>query len=470
MKTMAKRGIGIAFILAVVATVVAIASVAIVADAGPNDNNQNRVSVTLTYTEGITWYVSNPYVTFPNQTDDQILDLPRGSVISVRASANAGYEGTPVLLANNSPYVAGTDYTVRVDTVFTASDVHRSPPKTEYIINGEVYTTVQRDPTYNHYLQVLYVNDRADVIVYGWRNSAGAPLTDNTVSPGDQGWEKVYADFEYKKYRVTFYNTQGMKWVCNGVDQSGGSDIYIDYGKTVSVTGVVQQGYEGTPVLKLNNAAYTPGTVHTVVGDVNFTATGVKAALSAKTCYVTLKYTAGVTWEIDGIVYNYTADYTRTFSSGTAITVRARVNEGYEGTPVIQVNYDIYDGGRYTVTNDTTFTAMGVKKVTGGETGYAIVLHSGDGGKVEGAGTYPGSSTAVIRAVPDKGFVFVEWSDGVKDPERTIVVGSRIELTATFAAAPDSDHAADSVALAAMALGCIAAIGGLIWFIRVRIF
>jgi hypothetical protein len=376
--------IGIVFAIAVVAALASVVGIASLNGGDMVDAANERIA-TLEYTEGLTWRVDN--MVFVNQTADLDCVLPYGTTIIVSASVNAGYEGTPVLKANGIPYTAGTPYELTADTKFTATGVRPVVPKTEYIVNGEVYKTVYRDANKPVPLQVLYGDELKDKIILNWNNDPSLEgewlSARNNVYPGDAGWEKVYADFEIRKYTVTFYYLQGMTWVCNGLDQSGGADIQVEYGKTVSVMGVVQPGYEGTPVLRLNSSAYIPGTAYNVTSDANFTATGVRLAPD----------------EI--------------------------------------------------------------------ETEFEVILHPGDGGKVEGAGTYPGSSTATIRAVPDEGFVFVGWSDGSKDQERTITIGS--ELTASFAPAPEAeDRGISSIVIVVAAVIGLGAVGAAVWFFRLR--
>lgn len=43
-------------------------------------------------------------------------------------------------------------------------------------------------------------------------------------------------------------------------------------------------------------------------------------------------------------------------------------------------------------------------------------------GKVKGLGEYKVGTEVKLQVTPDKGYNFVEWSDGVKDNPRTIVV------------------------------------------------
>lgn len=72
----------------------------------------------------------------------------------------------------------------------------------------------------------------------------------------------------------------------------------------------------------------------------------------------------------------------------------------------------------------------------GGSTTYtvnAIVTPTG-AGTVSGTGTYAAGSMAVLTAIPNGGYNFVKWSDGVTDNPRTLQVNEDLLLTAVFEA------------------------------------
>jgi parallel beta-helix repeat protein len=69
---------------------------------------------------------------------------------------------------------------------------------------------------------------------------------------------------------------------------------------------------------------------------------------------------------------------------------------------------------------------------------YTLSYAAGTGGSLEGSATQVlvhGSSTTAVTAVPNEGYVFVRWSDGVTTAERTDVnVTANLNVTANFAA------------------------------------
>ncbi len=78
------------------------------------------------------------------------------------------------------------------------------------------------------------------------------------------------------------------------------------------------------------------------------------------------------------------------------------------------------------VTQDATFTAEFAPKQ------YTITA-SGEHGTVEGTGTYDYNTKVYLTAVPDKGYYFVKWSNGMKYNPYYVYVRSDTTLTAEFA-------------------------------------
>ncbi len=78
------------------------------------------------------------------------------------------------------------------------------------------------------------------------------------------------------------------------------------------------------------------------------------------------------------------------------------------------------------VTQDTTFTAeFALNQYT--------ITASGEHGTVEGTGTYDYNTKVYLTAVPDKGYYFVKWSNGMKYNPYYVYVRSDTTLTAEFA-------------------------------------
>lgn len=78
-------------------------------------------------------------------------------------------------------------------------------------------------------------------------------------------------------------------------------------------------------------------------------------------------------------------------------------------------------------TSDTTYTATYSSVVNV----YTITVNAVNG-QVLGGGEYQYGTTTDLTAIPNEGYVFDQWSDGVKDNPRTITVTGDAEYTALF--------------------------------------
>ena len=56
------------------------------------------------------------------------------------------------------------------------------------------------------------------------------------------------------------------------------------------------------------------------------------------------------------------------------------------------------------------------------------------GGSVKGAGTYEAGSSVTVEAIPNKGFKFTQWGDGVTSASRVVKMDKDVTLSAFFTA------------------------------------
>ena len=82
------------------------------------------------------------------------------------------------------------------------------------------------------------------------------------------------------------------------------------------------------------------------------------------------------------------------------------------------------------VTGDATYTATFSSVVNV----YTITVNAVNG-QVLGGGEYQYGATIDLTAIPDEGYVFDQWADGVTDNPRTITVTGDVEYTALFKSA-----------------------------------
>lgn len=92
-----------------------------------------------------------------------------------------------------------------------------------------------------------------------------------------------------------------------------------------------------------------------------------------------------------------------------------------------------------------SYDALGnrlTKRVSGAAIETYTVTVSADpaeAGSVSGAGTYGNGSVVELTAIPNEGYMFLEWGDGLTDNPRTITVNSDKSYIATFESEPDTD-------------------------------
>lgn len=64
----------------------------------------------------------------------------------------------------------------------------------------------------------------------------------------------------------------------------------------------------------------------------------------------------------------------------------------------------------------------------------SVSANPSEGGTITGAGEYYSGTEVSVRAVPNEGYSFDGWSDGISTNPRTVVVDKNIELEANFKA------------------------------------
>ncbi|MDR3075063.1 MAG: hypothetical protein LBU30_03360 [Candidatus Methanoplasma sp.] len=210
-------------------------------------------------------------------------EVPTLSPVSATYTNTASITGAVTLEDDAVAYVYG-DFPVGTGASAKIKTTTGDLVKTAYNIEGTVYVTLYTSViggSTTEKLPVLFEDQLKDIKILGWNNERllrGDNLVDNTTDIGAAGWENVYADWEWKMYDITLSYLQGMTWIVDGVNLSGGGVVKAHYGQEIVVTTAVQPGFEGTPVLKANGNTYTAGTAFEVKENTVFTATGVQQA------------------------------------------------------------------------------------------------------------------------------------------------------------------------------------------------
>lgn len=116
------------------------------------------------------------------------------------------------------------------------------------------------------------------------------------------------------------------------------------------------------------------------------------------------------------------------FPAGAEIMIQATPYGGYHFDGW---DDNVYDNPRMvTVTGNATYRARFSNQQQ--ETYHITVLCSQNEGTVIGTGDYPAGTVITIAAIPNAGYRFKEWNDGVTDNPRNITVTGNATYFATF--------------------------------------
>ena len=112
------------------------------------------------------------------------------------------------------------------------------------------------------------------------------------------------------------------------------------------------------------------------------------------------------------------------YNYGETVTLQAYPKDGYRFKQWSDGNTE--NPRSFTVTDNVTYTAI-FEKIT-----YSITVNTETEGKVTGSGTYYHGEIGTLRATPNVGCKFVQWSDNNTDNPRTITVTEAKIYTAIF--------------------------------------
>jgi hypothetical protein len=182
----------------------------------------------------------------------------------------------------------------------------------------------------------------------------------------------------------------------------------FDYGTTATITAIPDANHH---FVQWNDGNKEASRTVVVTSDVTYTAT-----------FAIDTYTVTATAQGNGTVegagtYNYGAKATLTAVPAEYSTFVEWSDGVKSATRVVTVEADV----TYTaIFADVQFNVS--------------IFASSDLGTVEGGGTYTATygETLTLEALPYAGAKFVQWSDGVKTAQRTVVVVGDVELVAYF--------------------------------------
>ncbi len=285
------------------------------------------------------------------------------------------------------------EYTITLSTTGNGS-VQALPDQPTYLYGDTIIVTAEPDTgwSFDSWTAGLAGSKNPDTLVV---------VSDTTVT----------ADFVLDQYVLTL-ETVGV----GSVSKSPDNPTYV-YGDTIIVTAEPDTGWVFDSWLGALAGGDNPDTL-VMTNDTTLTAT------FSHEEYVLTKNTIG-----QGSINAFPDQATYHF--GDSVIVTAVPDTGWV--------FDSWSDGLSGSDNPDTLVIAGDTAVTATFTAiaYTLTLNTVGDGSVEKApdqATYVFGDTVVVTAVPDPGWVFDSWSDGLSGSENpdTLVMGSDTTVTATF--------------------------------------
>lgn len=194
-----------------------------------------------------------------------------------------------------------------------------------------------------------------------------------------------------------------------GVVTGGGS---YQYGATATLTATANLGYAFTG---WNDGILTASRQVTVAGNTTYTAN-----------FVQEEYQINIT--VSNAAYGTTSG-SGTYYYGEMVTAQATANQGFR---FVQWSNGVTDNP-YTFAATESLT-LNAEFVSDEVQFYTVTVSSENTemGGVSGAGSYPAGSTVSVEALPNFGYRFVQWQDGVTTNPRTFAINSDMSFIASF--------------------------------------
>lgn len=200
--------------------------------------------------------------------------------LSTDMSSDAKFVGALNIRVNTLVVVYGeSEFDVTKMTRGDNRAVINNPSTTKFMIGDAQYVIMYGVPNTNATVE-YQKTDFLDVELKGWYTNMsliGTPVDPDVMEAGlvgetnkDKGIAATYyGHFVPRMYTIILSHDAGVNWVANGIAQGTSKEFTIAYGKTLTVSADVLQGYEGTPIIKLGTSTYD-GRAVKVTGDMTF--------------------------------------------------------------------------------------------------------------------------------------------------------------------------------------------------------
>jgi hypothetical protein len=337
---------------------------------------------------------------------------PYNTPVDMEATPNYGYHF--VQWQEDGSEENPRTVTLTQDTTFTAVfealDYHLTvEPAAGYEHMGTV--TGGGDYSYNTPVDITAIPANEDYRFLRWEEKDGATYTDNPyhiVITKDMTFTAV---FEENRYHLTVEVADGCDVMGTVNDVTGN---YL-YNTQIKIAATARYGYR---FVRWNDGDEEPSRTITLTQDTTFTAE-----------FETLGYHLTIE-PADGCEHMGTFTGEGNYPYNTQVDIAATPNYGYHF--LRWTDGDEEPSRTITLTQDTTFIAEFETNL------YHLTVEVADGCDVMGTvnddvtGDYPYNTSVDIAATARYGYRFVRWSDGDKEPVRTITLTQDTTLTAEF--------------------------------------
>lgn len=325
---------------------------------------------------------------------------------------------------------------------------------THWMENGNIVSTEASysfNVSGNRSLQAVFTLEQYQVMLSAMPAEGGSVSGSGAYAYGtgvivsataEEGWAFLYwtegGNVVSSEPSYSFTITQNRTFVANFTQQvvmvtiateadpaEGGTTVgdgQYAQGSQATVSAIPADGWEFVAWME-NGAMVSQSAVYTFIASSD-------RMLTASFATSPLTYTISLTAvPVEG----GTVEGAGTYTSGTSITVQAVPAEGFAfqywalGSTVLSVD-PVYT---FTVTSALSLEAVFVRQYV-----ITAIAAPAEGGQTDGGGLYLENSMAVMIAIPNPGYHFLNWSEGGNlvstEPEFTFQVNTNHTLTANF--------------------------------------
>lgn len=330
-----------------------------------------------------------------------------GDDYTISVIPNIGYElkewRDGIVLEEKTNTLSGKVYgNVNIEVEFQLSS-----HKIQTEVNDAAAGVVQGSGTYKYGEQVkLTAQPFAHHLFTGWTDDISLPAERTITVTSDATYKAL---FDAEMVTVTISVSDELM----GSAEANVENLTLPYGAEITLTAKPTKGYKFSHWS--DGSADNPHII--IAGET----TEITAVFEPEVYIVSIG-------EYDHTMGAVTID-SRSYKYLSYAHLIAKANEGYQflGWDNGDTDEDIYVLVTGNLTITPRFAEQSAKTFT-----IKLLASPAEGGLLTGAGRYLAGTTAIIEALPDEGYEFIDWNDGNTDNPRSVVVNADATYTANF--------------------------------------